>query len=289
MINITHGDADGIGCLSLLYKKFGDKFKVYFSSPKLINRHLLRIIENNDKNDTVYITDIAINQEAIYLASYFKEVYWIDHHETNYEELTKRVKVYIKKESSATKVLSEYLDVKADYIDIIDKIDSNKIESDIEKNFRDLISAIRYFHPKSFDIYFISIAKSLARGYDIAKIINSNIELLQNFKKEIEKIFRDVDKRMYTINNKVAIISSDTNIPSSYYLEYIKRKLNVNYDYIIILYTKNKRAEIRTLNNKNVLDIAKMFNGGGHEYAAGFSYDNESEVIKKLELLFSIT
>ena len=154
MIAITHWDVDGIACLSILYKKFGDKFKVYFSSPRLINNTLIKVIENNDKEEELYITDIAPNQESIYLSSYFKKVYWIDHHEKNFNEITPRVNVYIKNYKSAARVLSEYLNVEFKYLDIIDDIDSGEIKNDIERNFVDYIVSIRHFYNIIINYFF---------------------------------------------------------------------------------------------------------------------------------------
>ncbi|EOD42780.1 putative phosphohydrolase (DHH superfamily) [Candidatus Nanobsidianus stetteri] len=281
MIAITHWDVDGIACLSILYKKFGDKFKVYFSSPRLINNTLVKVIENNDKEEELYITDIATNQEAIYLSSYFKKVYWIDHHEKNFNEITSRINVYIKNYKSTARVLSEYLNVEFKYLDIIDDIDSGEIKNDIERNFADYIVSIRYFYPKSYDLYFISIAKNILNK-DIKEIIDYDI--IKRFRKELNEIYKNLDKNITIINKKykIYIIKLDKNIPSNYILEYIKEKIKDNPDFIITLYEKSKRGEIRTLNNKDVSKIAKLLNGGGHKYAAGFSFNNEKEVYEKI-------
>jgi len=281
MIAITHWDVDGIACLSILYKKFGDKFKVYFSSPRLINNTLIKVIENNDKEEELYISDIATNQEAIYLSSYFKKVYWIDHHEKNFNEITSRVNVYIKNYKSAARVLSEYLNLEFKYLDIIDDIDSGEIKNDIERNFVDYIVSIRHFYPKSYDLYFISIAKNILNK-DIKEIIDYDI--IKRFRKELNEIYRNLDKNITIINNKykIYIIKLDKNIPSNYILEYIKEKIRDNPDFIITLYEKSKRGEIRTLNNKDVIKIAKLLKGGGHKYAAGFTFNNEKEVYEKI-------
>jgi len=281
MIAITHWDVDGIACLSILYKKFGDKFKVYFSSPRLINNTLIKVIENNDKEEELYITDIAPNQESIYLSSYFKKVYWIDHHEKNFNEITPRVNVYIKNYKSAARVLSEYLNVEFKYLDIIDDIDSGEIKNDIERNFVDYIVSIRYFYPKSYDLYFVSIAKNILNK-DIKEIIDYDI--IKRFRKELNEIYKNLDKNITIINKKykIYIIKLDKNIPSNYILEYIKEKIRDNPDFIITLYEKSKRGEIRTLNNKDVIKIAKLLNGGGHKYAAGFTFNNEKEVYEKI-------
>ena len=281
MIAITHWDIDGIACLSILYKKFGDKFKVYFSSPRLINNTLIKVIENNNKEEELYITDIATNQEAIYLSSYFRKVYWIDHHEKNFNELTSRIHVYIKNYKSAARVLSEYLNVEFKYLDIVDDIDSGEIKNDIEKDFVDYVVSIRYFYPKSYDLYFISIAKNLL-SKDIKEIIDHNI--IKRFRKELNEIYRNLDKNITVIDKKykIYIIKLDKNIPSNYILEYIKEKIRDNPDFVITLYEKSKRGEIRTLNNKEVDEIAKLLNGGGHKYAAGFTFNNEREVYEKI-------
>ncbi|MGB9674643.1 MAG: DHH family phosphoesterase, partial [Nanopusillaceae archaeon] len=189
MIVITHWDADGIFCLYLMYKKFGDKFKVYFSSPRSINKTLLKVIENNEKEEELYVIDIALNQEAIYLSSYFKKVHWIDHHIiTNNVEKTSRVNLYIKPYKSAARVLAEYLNINSDYLDIIDDIDSGEIKNSLEKDFVDMVVGIRYLYPKTYDIYFISIAKKLLNNR-IEDVID--YEIIKKFRKKLNDIFKD--------------------------------------------------------------------------------------------------
>ncbi len=81
---------------------------------------------------------------------------------------------------------------------------------------------------------------------------------------------------------KIYLVKMEENIPSYYVLEYIKNSLKDNPDFIITLYEKSKRGEIRTLNNRDVNMIAKELNGKGHKFAAGFSYDNENIIYDKI-------
>lgn len=285
MINITHWDPDGVFCSYLLMKKFGDKFKIYYSSPQTLIKDLLNIIRDNDKEEIVYVTDIPINQEAIFLLSYFSKVYVIDHHkiENNFE-LTSRVNIYVKEYKSASRVLAEYLNIKSDLLDIIDDIDSNDIKNDLERDFRDIFSAIRYNYKKDFQIHFTKISRDLYLYENIGKIVSSYQDLLNKFRKKIEEIEKKIDtmsELIYLNNIKVLFVYLDEGIPSSFFLDRIKN-LYGNLDYIIFIYRNSKKGEIRTLNNKNVLELAKYLGGGGHFYAGGFRYENEEDVKRKI-------
>ena len=286
MILVTHWDADGIFSIYYMYKKFGDTFKVYFSGPRVIIRTLLNIIKENDKNEEIYIVDIAPNQEAIYLSSYFKKVYWIDHHITENLETTSRTFLYIKNYKSAAHVLAEFLNIRDNYINFIDNIDSNNIQTDLERDFRDLVVGIKYYYPKDYPIHFISIAKELYMGKKIEEIIEKRLKILSDFKKFLKSIedYIILNTQYYKGKSGEFLVTKvDFNIPSFYIVEKLKEKIKKDIDYIIVLYEKDKRGEIRTLTNKNVLEIAKKLNGGGHMFAAGFQYNSPEEVIETIK------
>ncbi|MEM1782451.1 MAG: DHHA1 domain-containing protein [Nanopusillaceae archaeon] len=287
MILITHWDADGIFCLYLFYKKFGDTFKVYFSGPRTINKTLAKLIFEGKNDEDLYITDIALNQEGIFLSSCFKKAFWIDHHHSNDFEKTSRINLYILNEKSAARVVSKFLNLEDSLVEIADNIDSNNIEKEIERDFRDLISAIRFYNPKTYPIFFISIAKELYLGEKIEKIIEKRAEILKRFrnflKEKEDKII--LSSKIYNFNNaKVLIVDLDDNIPSFTILDILKKRIKENLDYVIILY--ENRGEVRTTTGKKVIDLAKYLGGGGHIYAAGFQFDNKERVIEKIKEFF---
>jgi len=284
MILITHWDADGIFCLYLFYKKFGDKFMVYFSGPRSITKTLAKLIYDGKNNEEIYIADIAPNQDAIYLSACFTKAHWIDHHEIDNFEIPSKVEVYIKKYKSAARVVAEYLGLDDFYLDFIDDIDSNDIKSELERDFRDLLTAIRFFNPKTYSIYFSNIAKELYLGFRIEEIIEKRRDILnryRNYLKEKED-YIILSTKLLNINGvKVFIVDMEYNIPSFNVIEVLQKRLGKDLDYIFILY--DNRGEIRTTNNKNVLEIAKCLGGGGHLYAAGFQYENKDIAIKKIK------
>ncbi|MEM4571119.1 MAG: DHHA1 domain-containing protein [Nanopusillaceae archaeon] len=287
MILITHWDADGIFCLYLFYKKFGDTFKVYFSGPRTINKTLAKLIFEGKNDEDLYITDIALNQEGIFLSSCFKKAFWIDHHHSNDFEKTSRINLYILNEKSAARVVSKFLNLEDSLVEIADNIDSNNIEKEIERDFRDLISAIRFYNPKTYPIFFISIAKELYLGEKIEKIIEKRAKVLKRFrnflKEKEDKII--LSSKIYNFNNaKVLIVDLDDNIPSFTILDILKKRIKENLDYVIILY--ENRGEVRTTTGKKVIDLAKYLGGGGHIYAAGFQFDNKERVIEKIKEFF---
>jgi len=284
MILITHWDADGIFCLYLFYKKFGDKFTVYFSGPRSINRTLAKFIYDNKNNDEIYIADIAPNQNAIYLSACFNKAHWIDHHQNDNFEIPPNVEVYIKKYKSAARVVAEYFGLDDVYLDFIDDIDSNDIKSELERDFRDMITGIRFFNPKTYPIYFSNIAKELYLGFRIEEIIEKRRDILnryRNYLKEKEDYIILSTRVLDIYGKKVFIVDMEYNIPSFNVLDVLQKRLGKNLDYVFILY--ENRGEIRTTTGKNVLEIARCLGGGGHLYAAGFQYENKDIAVKRIK------
>ena len=286
-ILITHWDADGIFCLYLFYKKFGEDIKVYFSGPRKIEVTLLKVIKENDKSETLYITDITATQEAIYLSSYFKSAIWIDHHIWNNIEFTSRTKAYVKPYKSAARVVAEYFGIEDLYLDFVDNIDSNQVSNDVERDFRDLIAAIRNEYPKSYEVWFKDIAKKLYNGKSPDDIIKEYKSLLDRFREFLRKVEDTIvlnTKLVKIGGSEFFIVNVQYNIPSFYIVETLQKRIKPKLDYVIILY--GDRAEIRTTNNKDVLKIAKAFGGGGHKFAAGFNIQDEKDLLKKLQEIF---
>ncbi|MEM1804911.1 MAG: DHHA1 domain-containing protein [Nanopusillaceae archaeon] len=287
MILITHWDVDGVLCLYLFYKKFGDIFKVYFSGPRIINKTLAKLVYEGKNNEELYIADISPNQEGIFLASCFKKATWIDHHFVDSFEKTSRVNIYILNEKSAAAVVAKYFNLEDPIVKIADNIDSNNIKEEIERDFRDLISAIRFYNPKTYPIFFISIAKELYLGEKIEKIIEKRDYILKKFREYIKDKEDEVilSTKIHNFkNNKILIVEIEDNIPSFAILDILNKKIGENLDYVVILY--ENRGEIRTTTNKNVLEIAKYLGGGGHLYAAGFQFDSKEKVIEKIKEFF---
>ena len=284
MILITHWDVDGIFCVYLFYKKFGNNFKVIFSGPRAINKTLAKLIYEGKNDEVLYITDIAPNQVAIYLSACFKEAYWIDHHINNEFYIPPKVTLYIKSYKSAARCVAEYFDISDEYLELVDAIDSNDIKSQLERDLRDLIVAIRFFNSKTYSIYFINIAREMYEGAKIADIIGRRRELLRRFREYLRKKEDNIilsTRILEVLGRKVFIVDLEDNIPSFNVIEVLQRKIGEQMDYIIILY--KGRGEIRTTTGKNVLKIAKCLGGGGHLYAAGFQFLNKDAILTKIK------
>lgn len=287
MILISHWDPDGILCISLFYKKFGKDIKVYFSGPRLIEKTLIKVIGESNKSEEIFITDIAPTQEAIYLSSYFKKAIWIDHHVWDKLELTSKIEVYRKGYKSAARVVSEFLNIESKYLDFIDDIDSNNIRNQLERDFRDLIAGIKFFYPKSYNVWFLDIAKKLSEEKDIESMIKEYETILLNFRNILEKHEDKIilNTKIEKIDNtEIFFVYCDINIPAFYVVETLQKRIKKDLDYVFILY--ENKGEIRTTTNKNVLEIAKELDGGGHIYAAGFQYSSEENLIEKIKEIF---
>ncbi|RDD52316.1 hypothetical protein BA065_02390 [Nanoarchaeota archaeon NZ13-N] len=284
MILVTHWDIDGIFCLYLFYKRFGDRFKVYFSGPRSINRVLSKLIYEGKNNEELFITDIATNQVSLYLSACFNGAHWIDHHEIDSFDVPKGVEIFIKRYKSAARCVADYFNLEDNYLDIADDIDSNNIRSDLERDLRDLVTAIRYFNPKTYPIYFENIAKELNSGIPIENIIEKRKKILKDYREYLKKKedYIILSTKIFNLSGrKVFIVEMEYDIPSYNIIEILQKRLGGNIDYIVILY--GNRGEIRTTTEKNVLGIAKCLGGGGHRYAAGFQYDNKDLIVEKIK------
>ena len=271
VVGVFHHDADGVACLSLLLKK--EKIdRIFFSSPGRLFKTLCKIALEMDQKDRIYICDLSANQESIYVSATFKEAIWIDHHVWENLEIPKNVKVYVKHYNSAAKVLAEYLGLEDEIVDIVEQVDSNNIQTEEARMFRELIGMIKWKFKANQYPYLIEIAKEIAEK-GIKEVINKYKELIDEYIKWLNSNILHIllNCKFYEKDkNKVLIVRLKEQIPSYFVTEVINNKVEDKFDYIFIVYEgQTTRIEIRTQTGKNCYEIAKKLGGGGHYIAAG--------------------
>lgn len=289
---IAHSDADGIISAALIHKLEGDT-SIYFSS----HHYLIKTLCNLLLKDyiSLKILDISPTKKSLAVASAFEEVVWIDHHETNLQEVPKNIKLINKKFASTAQLIASTFNIKDKLVEIANEIDTNSVKSAEALFFRNLISAIKWKFRKQQLLKFRQIVKILTfRDFSELEKNESFTKVIEEYNKWLEE---NINKplstlKTYTIENKkIAIVEGLPGIPV--YEIYNRLSLLQEFDILVVFFRKfdiiNKRiitkVEFRGKEEK-VIEMAKAFNGGGHENAAGCTvnyYLTANEVIKKIE------
>jgi len=272
---IAHQDSDGIISAYLIQKYVEKADRIIFSNPSTIKDAIARSIIGEINLDRLYILDIAGNDHAVHLSSVYGKTIWIDHHQwapvTKYEN----VEIYIMQEPSAAQVVSNVFNIDDYMVEMANHIDQNDLKTSLERDFRDLISAIRLFKGRATQRTLEDLVNDLTKR-EVEKIISENQEMIENFRKYIDGIRKKIENDIIfmKINGKnIAILETDENIPV-YKIE--EAMDSSKWDVLIVKYLRYGRdytytkLEFRS-KNTDVLKIARAFGGGGHIFAAGAS------------------
>ena len=293
---MTHMDSDGVISLSLFLKKIGGaKIRVYFTSPVQLRDTICRSVFHQNNLGELYIFDLAGENKAIYAASIYDRVLWIDHHDWDPEDLPGHVEIVIdKKAKSAARVVARYFDLKSPLVDLADQIDTNSVEDEDADRIRTIIGAMRYrFSGAELNRKLYKFARELMK--EDLTVLNSYRELVNEYQKWVEKIMdnaRKSTKIFHVAGLKVAIYETMETVPV--YL--VSNEIDDDVDIIVILIhrlgreTPITKLEFRTHTDVDVLKIAKFFGGGGHKKASGASVSDIvtiPEVLKAIELLYT--
>jgi len=283
---IAHWDSDGIGCVSTFFKKMGyESTKVFFTSATKLKVSLCKFIASIEDLDSVFIFDISPNQKTIILSSVFNNAFWIDHHKLA-ENLSvpNNVKIFVKEGyESATKVVSEYFSIDNGLVKIINEIDTNDVKSEEAKFLRDLVSSIKLKargNVLQINKKFLFISKFLSI-YEVSELMKREEEKnLVNYYRDyisqnIEKVIKT--KKEFNVNGKRIIVLEPTiSFPVYEIFNFLSER--ESFDMLAVLMRRidlsknliSTKIELRGI-SVNVFNIAKKFNGGGHEKAAGAS------------------
>jgi oligoribonuclease NrnB/cAMP/cGMP phosphodiesterase (DHH superfamily) len=295
---VSHWDADGIICASLLYQKFKDKnFYTLFTSPFLLKPALTKIIMKNEELNELFVCDFGGSKVTLSLASCFQKCFWIDHHIWEEKTFPENVEVIIKEEKSCARVVSKFFSIRSELVDIADEIDTNDVKSSLARNLRLYISAVKWRYGK-FPAVINANFRKLATVSSIEELkeflnLNQVKNLINEFVREVEKIesqlfdfitIREID------NIKVCFCEPRGFIPAYRITNFIQNNLEIPFDIVAIINRRNKRTklELRTLTNFNVYKLAESLGGGGHRRAASVTIERKLTLDEIVELIAQV-
>ncbi len=293
---MTHMDSDGVISLSLFLKKIGGaRIRVYFTSPVQLRDTICRSVLHLKNLGELYIFDLAGENKAVYAASIYDRVVWIDHHDWEPENKPEHVEIIIdKKAKSAARVVARYFNLDSFLVDLADQIDSNSVKDEDAEKIRTVIGALRYgFSGVELNRKLYKFARELMN--EDLSVLESYKNIVDKYTKWLEKVIENVKKGtkiFHVADMKVAIYETMEAVPV--YL--ISNEIDDDVDIIVILIHwlgKEKpttKLEFRTHTDVDVLKIAKFFGGGGHKKASGASVRDIvtiPEVLKAIELLYT--
>ena len=288
-----HNDLDGYSSGYLTYKYFKElgRDDIIATSMDYNSKFDLFDLNNIKKDDEVYIVDYHISPELFKeLQSKCLEAVWIDHHVSAIEEYDKYFKelgLNLDEEvlgswrngDSATKLVYEYFygDNIPKWVNLVDAWDVWKTDSE-------------YYEEAEL----LNLACQNKLSIDLIKEIDTDkklVEVLIN----IGKYFKEYrDQWSESFANKYGFETSiedlDGTISSIYVLtlgnansKYFGNKID-EYDYCVTQGFDGEKWNISVYSNKPNKDcskFARVFGGGGHKGASGFTYEGYEPLFTK--------
>ncbi len=296
---ITHADSDGVISASLILKHINPEYNhyIYFASPNSLRDVICYSILKKKLNE-LYVLDLSANREALIASSIYPRAIWIDHHVWNINiELPRNVTIIVDENSESTaKVISKYLGMECELVDIANQIDRNDVKSEEADFFRNLIGGIRAFYKDIMAEKLRKIIFDLAtKGLKEVIENEENKKIVENYKNLLKGLDNEIEKnlKILEVNNKrIAIYQSINDFPVYYLTNKLRNHEKAPFNYIIVMMYKkfgNKlvtKIEFRTHTDENVLNIAKFLGGGGHRVASGATlegYISHEELIEKIK------
>lgn len=295
---VSHWDADGIICASLIYQKFPERnFYTLFTSLFLLKSALTRIIMRNEELNELFVCDFSGDKVTLSLASCFRKCFWMDHHIWKEKRFPENVEVKVRKEKSCARVVSKVFSMRSELVDIADEIDTNSVKSSLAENLRLYVSAVKWRYgrlPATVNVNFRKLA-AVSSIEELKEFLNSNQvrNLIEQFVREIDKIesqlfdfitIRDVD------DIKVCFCEPKGFIPAYRITSFLQKNLGIPFDIVAIINRRNNRTklELRTLTNFNVYKLAEKLGDGGHRKAASVTLNRRLSMDEIVELIAEI-
>ena len=298
-----------------------ERVRVFFTSPPKIFSALAKSVPDLNKVEgedftigQLYICDISLHRDTLLGSSLYDKVKWFDHHEVNPEEQydsdIDNVELLLDPSGkSTTSIICDFFKLDKELGEIADEIDTNEVKSDNAKRIRDIISAMRhkYTGSKLKNILY-DFSLGIAKDINVInqEIYNPMIEKYNQWLNEF-KSFVNENIQDYEINgHKIGIIESESAAPVYSILDDLKTHSKGPFDVLAVMIHnyyrlgkdknnkyKNKRytkVEFRTHTNQELIELAKLFGGGGHKYASGATIHDgleKDDLIKTIETYFT--
>jgi len=288
---LSHNDLDGVGCGILAKLAFGEKVKVRYNSVSSLDREVEWFLENDDKNTSLFITDLSVNAEnekklnAFYRSN--GKVQMLDHHKTalhfnEYEWGHIVVEDEEGKLTSATSLFYEYLihnelldpsESVAEFVELVRQYDTWEWEENENVSAQRLNALFYLISIEEFEEKMLTRLKT-NEHFSFDQFEEKILDMEEN---KIERYIRR--KRRELVQAQIGKYLAGIVYAESYHSE-LGNELGREYphlDYIAILNIGGKRLGFRTIHDHvDVSEVAGKFGGGGHAKAAGSSLTNEA-------------
>ncbi len=295
--------------------------RIFFTTPTKIFNTLaksipeLNKVEDEDFNiGQLFICDLSLNRDTLLGSSVFNTVKWFDHHEVDsneqYDQELDNVEILIDSMSdSTTSIVCRYYNLNIELGNIADEIDSNNVTTELAQRVRDIIGALKLK-------YSGTRLKTLLFGFatELSEDINNiNDDLYNPIIEEYQKWLEEFDNftkeniKLHTINgHKIGILETENTAPVFSIFNNLKNHPEAPLDILTIMIHKyfrigkdrnnkykNKKftkLEFRTYTDQNILELAKLFGGGGHKFASGATVMDGVEIeelLKSIETYYT--
>lgn len=291
----THTDLDGIGC-SIVAKHFFSPFEVTteYCNYNDIENKVQNFIINGDYlyYDFVFITDIHINHTNLELINLIEnkiphKLFLFDHHVTALD-LNVYDWAYVyhdeKNKKSGTKIFYEFLkeniekenETLEEFVTLVSNYDTwlwKDLNDEKPRLLNDLFGFYgrtifeenmlknnlkkKKFNFSTNDRMMLKILNEKRESY-LNKKLKENIQI--NFEGYLANVVFTIEQDIF-YNDCASFLNENTNA-----------------DFTILISPPNK-VSLRTIKDIDLTTIAKKYNGGGHQKAAGFNLRNCKELL----------
>lgn len=297
-ILLSHNDLDGVSCGILAKFAFKENVEVHYHSVNSLDYHVEQLLDQQDLDKEVYITDLSVNKEnEAKLEKFYKnggQIRLIDHHKTalhcnQYEWGIVKVEEKEGKLASATSLLYSYLvenniisshPILDEYVELVRQYDTwewEKNENIQAKRLNDLLymQSIEEFEASMLDRLFT---------FDHFTFSEFEEKILDIEEKKTDRYIRR--KKRELVQSFLGDVCIGIVHAESYHSELGNElgKEHPHLDCISILNMGNKKISFRTIHDHtDVSEIASRYGGGGHAKAAGCSLtiDAYKEFVEK--------
>ena len=293
---ITHTDSDGILCLATFLRGTGpdQPCRVFFSSPSRLFSSLASAIDEDDeKNELLYVFDLAPTREALIASLVFDRAVWVDHHTWDVGDFRhERVEVLNDPEApSAAQLVAKHLNITSGFEAIAQEIDQGRIESKMAERLRDLVDA--YKGKDDWEAVARSL-QELARRLAIngpeevlKEEYNPLLEEYGAFATKVEARALELVQTHRVGERRVAVVESQEPLPVYLVVRSLLRHQDAPFDVIVIInrMPSMTRCEFRTQKDYDVLKLARWLGGGGHRRASGATLERKVRVEELLKII----
>ena len=301
--------------------ELGNRVRIFFTSqPNIFSTLAKSIPELNRIDDDdftigqLYICDLSLHRDTLLGSSIYDSVKWFDHHEVNpaeqYDSELDNIELIIDPTAkSTTSIISDHFKIGNDINKIADEIDTNNITSKKARRFQEIISGLQLIHfGSNLKKALYELANELANDF---KIINqkSYDQIIEEYNKWIEEFNKDIDEKFeyHEINgHKIGILEAENTAPLYSIYNNLKSHSQGPFDVLAVLIHKyyrlgrdknNKfkskkysKVEFRTYTDEEIIELAKLFEGGGHKYASGATIHDgleKDDLVKTIQTYYS--